>query len=173
MRVAQEWAVAQARVRNYRAARELFIKALALNPRHVPALAAWAEAERCAGQVQAARNLFARAVQARTHASCSGTPSGKGTSGTGTAACMRNMRHVPFIQEVESILGIFSMKIRPCMPADRPRERANAVRGRHAGAQSGTSQGRARAPQSRPGAAARQRCRPAGAPAGVRHCRTS
>lgn len=59
----QEWAVAQARVKNFKAARALFIRALALNPRHVPALAAWADAERSAGAVQAARNLYARALQ--------------------------------------------------------------------------------------------------------------
>ena len=44
--------MAHAKARNHGAARELFIRALALNPRHVPAMAAWAEAERCAGAVQ-------------------------------------------------------------------------------------------------------------------------
>lgn len=44
--------MAHAKAGNHGAARELFIRALALNPRHVPAMAAWAEAERCAGALQ-------------------------------------------------------------------------------------------------------------------------
>lgn len=59
----QEWAVAESRAKNFTAARELFGRALALNPRHVPALTALAQTEACAGQLQAARNLYARALQ--------------------------------------------------------------------------------------------------------------
>lgn len=59
----QEWAVAETRAKNFKAARDIFARALALNPRHVPALAACAHCEGLAGQTNAARNLYARALQ--------------------------------------------------------------------------------------------------------------
>ncbi len=59
----QEWAVAESNAKNFGAARELFGRALALNPRHVPALTALARCEAMAGHLQAARNLYSRALQ--------------------------------------------------------------------------------------------------------------
>ena len=63
MLLTQEWAVAETRARHFKAARDIFARALALNPRHVPALAACAYCEGLAGQTNAARNLYARALQ--------------------------------------------------------------------------------------------------------------
>lgn len=51
------------RAENFKAARDMFARALALNPRDVPALAACAHCEGLAGQTNAARNLYARALQ--------------------------------------------------------------------------------------------------------------
>jgi len=59
----QEWAVAEMRARNFNVARDMFVRALALNPRHVPALAACAQCEGLVGHLNAARNLYARALQ--------------------------------------------------------------------------------------------------------------
>lgn len=59
----QEWAVAETRRKNFPEARRLFMKALALNPRHVPAIGGLAHAEFQAGELHCARNLYARALQ--------------------------------------------------------------------------------------------------------------
>lgn len=55
--------MAEMRARNFNGARDMFTRALALNPRHVPALAACAQCEGLAGRLNAARNLYARALQ--------------------------------------------------------------------------------------------------------------
>ena len=60
---AQEWAVAETRQKNFSEARKLFTKALALNPRHIPAIGGLAHAEFQAGELHCARNLYARALQ--------------------------------------------------------------------------------------------------------------
>ena len=59
----QEWAVAETRQKNFPEARRLFMKALALNPRHIPAIGGLAHAESQAGELHSARNLYARALQ--------------------------------------------------------------------------------------------------------------
>ena len=69
----QEWAVAEARASNFPEARRLFLKALALNPRHIPAIGGLAHAESLAGNLHSARNLYARALQVRARLSCFGS----------------------------------------------------------------------------------------------------
>ena len=55
--------MAETRQKNFPEARRLFMKALALNPRHVPAIGGLAHAEFQAGELRSARNLYARALQ--------------------------------------------------------------------------------------------------------------
>ena len=62
--------MAEARANNFPEARRLFIKALALNPRHIPAIGGLAHAESLAGNLHSARNLYARALQVRVWLSC-------------------------------------------------------------------------------------------------------
>ena len=57
--------MAEARAHNFTEARRLFIRALALNPRHIPAIGGLAHAEALAGNLHSARNLYARALQVR------------------------------------------------------------------------------------------------------------
>ena len=52
-------------MKNFSEARRLFIKALALNPRHIPAIGGLAYAESLAGNLHSARNFYARALQVR------------------------------------------------------------------------------------------------------------
>ena len=65
--------MAEARANNLPEARRLFIKALALNPRHIPAIGGLAHAESLAGNLHSARNLYARALQVRARLSCFGS----------------------------------------------------------------------------------------------------
>ncbi len=55
--------MAETRQKNFPEARRLFMKALALNPRHIPAIGGLAHAEFQAGELHSARNLYARALQ--------------------------------------------------------------------------------------------------------------
>ena len=64
--------MAEARAKNFPEARRLFIKALALNPRHIPAIGGLAHAESLAGNLHSARNLYARALKVRVRLFCSG-----------------------------------------------------------------------------------------------------
>ena len=61
--VMQEWAVAETKQRNFAEARRLFLKALTLEPRHIPAIGGLAHAESLAGELHSARNLYARALK--------------------------------------------------------------------------------------------------------------
>ena len=65
--------MAEARASNFPEARRLFLKALALNPRHIPAIGGLAHAESLAGNLHSARNLYARALQVRARLSCFGS----------------------------------------------------------------------------------------------------
>ena len=65
--------MAEARASNFPEARKLFIKALALNPRHIPAIGGLAHAESLAGNLHSARNLYARALQVGAKLSCVGS----------------------------------------------------------------------------------------------------
>ena len=62
--------MAEARAKNFPEARRLFIKALALNPRHIPAIGGLAHAESLAGNLHSARNLYARALKVRARLPC-------------------------------------------------------------------------------------------------------
>jgi tetratricopeptide (TPR) repeat protein len=61
--VMQEWAVAETKQSNFEEARRLFLKALTLKPRHIPAIGGLAHAESLAGELHSARNLYARALK--------------------------------------------------------------------------------------------------------------
>jgi Tfp pilus assembly protein PilF len=95
---AQEWAVAESEAKNFSAARQLFGRALALNPRHVPALAALARSEGMAGQLQAARNLYARALQVRMQQLGSITNESTAFASWNAAVCASNLHGWSLVQ---------------------------------------------------------------------------